>query len=36
MRRGLAQVKLIFQVMSGTEIDDVQVTVEMDVKHNLR
>lgn len=36
MKRGLAEAKLIFQGMSGTKIDDVQITVEMDVKHNLR
>lgn len=36
MKRGQTEAKLIFQGMSGTEMDDVQITMEMDVKHNLR
>lgn len=36
MKRGRSEAKLVFQGMSGTEMDDVQITMEMDVKHNLR
>lgn len=36
MKSSLVEAKLIFQGMSGMEIDETQITVEMDVKHNLR
>lgn len=35
MKRGLAEAELLFQGMSGNEIDDVQITVEMDVTRDL-
>lgn len=36
MKSSLVGAKLMFQGMSGMEIDEMQITVEMDVKHNLR
>lgn len=36
MKKGPTEAKLIFQGMSGTEMDDVQITMEIDVKCNFR